>query len=330
MSGPDRLTEVVAQQALPPASSAGAQAVAREVVERGGAVVRGILFFGSRKSGAAPDAFSAYDLFVVVESYGPFYRHLARTGVLRGRWRVAALLNRLLPPNQVSISADGPPGASLRAKCAVISAASFRRGCSPRRRDHFVLGRLIQPVEVLFAADEDVRKDLVDGMVSAHRLTYAWVRPWLPSDFDVDDYTRTLLRVSYAGEIRPEPSARAETLWRRDREALAEAYAPVLDELVQSGDLRPAGRGRFRARRPASRLEGLRGRIYFRWSLVRATVRWAKYIVTFEGWLDFILRKARRHSGQDLELSPRERRYPLIFLWPRVVRYLRQKDAPHP
>ncbi|HEX6739937.1 MAG TPA: hypothetical protein VF310_16785, partial [Vicinamibacteria bacterium] len=65
---------------------------------------------------------------------------------------------------------------------------------------------------------------------------------------------------------------------------------------------------------------------YFRWSLVRATVRWLKHVVTVEGWLEFIVRKAQRHSGQEIELTPRERRWPLLFLWPRVLRYLRHKD----
>jgi hypothetical protein len=50
-------------------------------------------------------------------------------------------------------------------------------------------------------------------------------------------------------------------------------------------------------------------------------------MVTFEGWLDFLVRKARRHTGEDIVLTPRERRLPLVFLWPRVIRYLRDKDA---
>jgi hypothetical protein len=49
-------------------------------------------------------------------------------------------------------------------------------------------------------------------------------------------------------------------------------------------------------------------------------------VVTFDDWLEFILRKARRHTGQPIELTPRERRLPLVFLWPRVFRYLRHKD----
>ena len=61
-------------------------------------------------------------------------------------------------------------------------------------------------------------------------------------------------------------------------------------------------------------------------SAVRAVARWGKHVVSFEGWLDFLFRKARRHSGQEIVLTERERRAPLIFLWPGVWRYLRHKD----
>ena len=63
---------------------------------------------------------------------------------------------------------------------------------------------------------------------------------------------------------------------------------------------------------------------------MRATVRWAKYVITFDDWLDFIVRKARRHTGEDIVLSDRERRMPLLFLWPRVIHYLRHKDRARP
>jgi hypothetical protein len=60
--------------------------------------------------------------------------------------------------------------------------------------------------------------------------------------------------------------------------------------------------------------------------MVRATARWGKHVLSFEGWLDYIVRKVSRHSGQAIELTPRERRWPLVFLWGRALRYLRQKD----
>ena len=56
--------------------------------------------------------------------------------------------------------------------------------------------------------------------------------------------------------------------------------------------------------------------------MARATVRWLKHVVSFEGWLDYIVQKASRHGGEELQLSERERRFPLLLLWGRVFRYL--------
>ncbi len=208
----------------------------------------------------------------------------------------------------------------------MIALETLLRETSTRPRDHFCHGRLFQPAEVVWAADEEAEGRILDALASAHARTYAWVRPWLPARFDVETYGRTLLRVSLAHEIRPEPGGRAEALWEAQRADLAAVYALLLEDLVEAGELAACPGGGFAVRRSVDLGERLRLEAYFRWSLVRATVRWAKYVVTFEGWLDYILGKAERHTGERVVLTPRERRLPLLFLWPRVIRYLRQKD----
>ena len=82
--------------------------------------------------------------------------------------------------------------------------------------------------------------------------------------------------------------------------------------------------GLWSAARPVTALERLRrSAAYFRLSIVRATVRWLKHMVSFEGWLDYIVQKASRHSGQEIRLSERER-HRLVFLWGRVFRHIAQ------
>jgi hypothetical protein len=107
-------------------------------------------------------------------------------------------------------------------------------------------------------------------------------------------------------------------------------YSTLLAALARVGELREESPGVYALVRPVSRFERLRLAAYFRWSMVRATVRWAKYVITFDDWLEFIVRKARRHTGQDIVLTDRERRMPLVFLWPRVFHYLRHKDRARP
>ena len=304
--------------------AANVQHVAASVAQAGRGSVAALIFFGSRKTRARTDEFSAYDFFLLTHDYSPLYRSLEDSGSLhRPAWLMAGL-NRVLPPNVISIR---PPDASAtwRAKCAVATVECFLRETSAARHDHFFLGRMFQPVEVVYSADEATRQRVTEGLASARALTYAWVRPWLPARFDVETYCRTLLRVSLRREIRPEPSGRADALWEAQQEHLRPVYGSLLADLARSGELIERG-GAYSLARAVAAGERLRVEWYFRWSMVRATARWAKYMVTFDDWLEYILRKARRHSGQDIVLTPRERRLPLVFLWPRVIRYLRHKD----
>jgi hypothetical protein len=207
----------------------------------------------------------------------------------------------------------------------VIDARSFVRETSGRRRDHFCLGRLFQPAELLYARDPEAAAVLHEGLERALEETYRWGRPWLPPVFDAASYGRVLLEVSLAREIRPEPAGRAAALFAAQRAEMEPVYERLLADLEAAGELRKVPGGRALVQ-PVGAAERLGLRLYFAWSLVRATLRWAKHVVTFEGWLDYIVRKARRHGGGEIELSSRERRLPLVFLWPRLIRYLRHKD----
>jgi hypothetical protein len=328
MSPLDAVREALRPRALAQPREPVAGAVARSVAAQGGPAVRAIVFFGSRKTRARPDAYSAWDFFVLVSGYREFYRSLRAAGALRRSPALGAALNAVMPPNSLALRAPDPAGGTpLLAKCAVVSLADFRRDTSERSRDHFLLGRLFQPAEVLYAADAAAAEEALDGLARTAALTYTWVRPWLPARFDVEAYCRTLLRVSFSAEIRPEPEGRADFLWQAQEDALRPVYSALLAALREAGELEEPAPGVYALARPAPAGERRRRAAYFRWSLLRATARWAKYVVTFEDWLEFILRKARRHTGQDIVLTPRERRHPLVFLWPRVFRYLRDKDT---
>jgi hypothetical protein len=296
--------------------------LAAEVASAGRGSVAAIVFFGSRKTGASPAASSAWDFFVITRpGYREFYRALAAGGRLRRpAWLVAAL-NTWLPPNQISLrTGDG------LAKCAVISLDDLARETSARRADHFLLGRLFQPVSVVHCEPE-TRAVLLDCLVSALRLTFVWGRPYLPESFGLEEYGRSLLAASFGREIRPEAAGRVEALWRVQAADLLPSLERLLEELADAGELARAGGGRYRLARPVTPAERRRTARYFRWSMVRATARWAKYVLTFDDWLDFIVKKAERHSGAHIELTSRERRAPLIFLWPRVFRFLRARGG---
>jgi len=321
----EALREEVAARALSEGDDPALAAAVEQLAAAAEGALDGLVFFGSRRTGAAgANVWSAYDVFVVVPSYRLFYDAMRRTGLSGKGARFLSLISRWLPPTQYSIRLEDLP---VHLKAAVIRTDTFHRETSPRRRDHFCAGRLFQPSRVLFARDESIRAALVDDLVSAHAETWGWSRPWLPAVFDAGDYGRNALVVSMSWEIRPEPPGRAEALWEAQKQEQTPVFAALLSALATRGELVPGDTaGQWRLARRMDDMETFRWETYFRRSIVRSTARWLKHILSFEGWLDYILRKANRHGGEPMELSDRERRWPLIFLWPRVFAYLRTKN----
>lgn len=324
MNAPPELVQAVRARVLPKEPARDAALIAGRIVALAPGAVSAVIFFGSRKSRARPDPHSAYDLFVVASDPRALYDRLSASGLVRRSPATLAGLQRVLPPNVISLTVD-VDGAPARAKCAVVTLRELRRQTSGDRSDHFCAGRLFQATEIVYAAP-GLEDEVVAALASAHALTWEWVRPWLPARFGVDEYCRTALRVSFAGEIRPEPEGRSQALFEAQAGYLRPVYTVLLQALAGEGELREEAPGTFAVASPAGARERRRLESYFRWSKVRATARWGKYVVTFDDWLDFIVRKARRHTGEDIVLTERERRMPLVFLWPRVIHYLRHKD----
>jgi hypothetical protein len=322
----DPLADAVAERAFSPSDDPALDAAVGRLSSAAGETLAGLVFFGSRRTGAArANVWSAYDLFVVVEGYRAFYESLRRAGLTGKRPGVMAVVSAWLPPTQYSLRFESE---GVHVKAAVIRRDAWQRETSVRRRDHFCIGRLCQPTRVLYAREEDARRLLREGLVFAHRETWHWSRLWLPPRFDAKAYGLSALRTSMRWEVRPEPAGRADALWQAQESLQVPVFEALLEELAARGEVLPvAGQpGTFRATRPAAFAERLRLELYFRWSIARATTRWLKHVVTFEGWLDYIVRKASRHTGEPITLSGRERRWPWLFAWGRLFRYLRHKD----
>ena len=324
--GAPPLDRAVTEQALSPSNDPALGDAVRRLVAATGPVVAGLVFFGSRRTGAAgKDAWSAHDAFVVVEDYRAFYEALSRAGLTGKSPGLMALVSCWLPPTQYSLRFED---LGIHVKASVLRYDTYRRETSRHRRDHFCIGRLFQPTCLLHARDEAARQGILDGLIEAHRETWAWSRPWLPERFDAEAYGRSALRTSMRWEVRPEPAGRADALWEAQRPLQLPVLQVLLEELADHGELVrcPGVASEWAPTRPVGARERLSLELYFRRSIVRSTSRWLKHTVTFEGWLDYILRKASRHTGEPIGLTERERRWPLVFLWGRLFRYLRTKN----
>jgi cytochrome P450 len=299
-----------------------ADRLAGELVGAAGGAIDAVIFYGSHLHGAGPGSGSAVDLVVVVSRYDAFYRELHRVGMLHRSPRTFTLLARILPPNSISVR----NGTGDRAKCLVVSRADLAAALGRRRGDHLLVARLVQQVELIHARDEATRVAITAELEGARHDVLRWLAPFLDDVFDAQHAARRMLEVCYGAELRPEAVNRAATVFDRQRSFLCTRMSAVLERGAAAGLLTPAGvAGSYRFTRRLGRTAGLRVRAYLAWSNARITARWFKHVLTFDDWLDYIAAKVERRTGRPVELSVRERRWPAVFLWPRVVRTLRQR-----
>jgi hypothetical protein len=298
-----------------------------EIVAAAAGTLDAVLFFGSRSSKVATTAASAYDFMLVVGSAGTFYGRMRAAGLLQRSPAVLRLVDPVLRPTQIRLASK-----NAVAKCSVLTTSDLREATSPHRKDQFIAGRLFQDVKELWTRGDRAREAVSEAVRSARRITLDWCAPDLPPTFDAVAYVRQLFRTSFRFEVRPETRGRADLLFEAQAERLIQIFVPVLAELATEGTLtRDAATGAFALTQPVSMGRRVRRRLFMEWSRVRATARWPKHAITFDGWLDYIVRKAERHSSEPIVLTPLERRFPFIFLWPKALRFLwRQRKRTPP
>lgn len=309
----------------------GGPAEARPIVDAlvaaGGGAIRGILLFGSQLVRASPSPHSAWDLVVIVDRYGPFHRALVDAGHHRRPAWLLSTLGHLLAPN---ITAFDPGDGAPLAKCAIVSARRFRRALAPGSPDHFLKGRMVQKVAVLWSRSDADAAWIDERLAEARRDVLNWVGPYLDGPFTAEELAHRMLRVSYGGEVRPESSGRVDAVFEAQREFLGEAYTAVLEHAESEGRVRRVDHGRWELTPAPGGWARFRTSVYFAWSKVRATARWAKHVLTFNDWLTYIQRKVERRTGLEIEITPWERRLPLLLLWPKVFRVLASRSASPP
>ena len=288
-----------------------------------GPTTAALIHYGShaQSSDARPE--SAHDFFVIVDRYADAYRSLSATVHPSYSPRTATALARVLPPNVVSLTLS-ERGRKLLAKCAILTVRDLRRLCSPRAADHFTRGRLFQHIELVWTRDARSRQQALDALLDARVGTIDWSRPYLPSVFNAESYCRRLLETSFAAEIRPEGSERIAALIAAQRDVVLPVYDSLLQWLVESSIVTQVGNV-YHLTTPVGPARRVASRLWFLKSKGRATARWLKYVALYDGWLDYIVQKIARRSGRTIVLTERERRWPLIFLWPKVFEYVRTR-----
>ena len=279
-----------------------------------------VLFFGSVLVGTSPNQDSAADLFVVVEDYTRFYRDVGYRLPAARSTSVMVGLNRVLPPNIIYLKNPGDLRAG--AKCFIMSREAFAMSLSADARDNFCRGRLVQRVQVVYARSQEIAEEVENALENARRVALEWVPLYLPRTFDTLEFCRRMLEISYRSEIRPEARSRVAEVFGAQKTYFLLMFGRLLEQAVAQGMLERAD-GRYRLAKKPAVSTVLAWRYFFAKSKLRATLRWGKYMLTFEDWLDYIARKAERRTGVRLELTKAERQLPALLLWPKLIRVLK-------
>ena len=271
-----------------------------------------ILLYGSYLRGKRD---TLLDFYVLVENYG----------AMPSRWQAA--LAWLLSPNVYQVRI-GSPGQETRAKYALMTAGRFGHAMRCDFHSYF-WARFAQPSGLLYCRDESTRRQVTDAVADAAGTFVRRVIGRLGDEFTAQDLVSRGLQLSYAAELRSEKPGHAATLYAHDAdyyEALVAALArgslgfePAPNSAGETG-------ARYRnlngpARRTTSRVAWMMRTVQGK---VLSVLRLLKAALTFAGGFDYLLWKIERHSGVHVEASLRQRKYPLVFGWPVLLRLYRQ------
>jgi hypothetical protein len=306
------LTQPAPREALPLVS---------EIRQRHGTAVVAVLFYGScLRTRKFED--EVLDFYVLVDSYRAAYSS-----------RTFAWLNAALPPNVFYLEARDEQK-TLRAKYAVISTADFQQAVTPRSVHAIVWGRFCQPFAPVYARDEAAHILVTQCAVQAALTFVSRIVPLLPASgdrqrFRSEDLWQRGFQETYGTELRPERPERIRQLYTVATDRYDQVASAALRELEHRGLLQVNHEGEWVS---VAMPRQSRRRAVLSWKMRRPlakalyAVRLLKSAATFGDWLPYVLWKLGRHTGKQIELTERQRRYPLVWGWPVIFRLLWRRD----
>ena len=278
--------------------ASAAAGLAGQLAQRAAGHVAAVVFYGSALGDGALDG--VLDFYVLVDRVrdwpGP---------------RLAALANRLLPPN-VGYLECCIDGQSLRAKYAVMSLAQFCQRMSARTIDTSLWARFSQPCACVWARSAADRAAVAGAVQQAVITAASWAAKLGPESGSARDFWHALFARTYRAELRIEGTARGADLVARD----AGRYARLLPAAwIAAGiEFDATGNGTLHPRlsQPARAAAGRRWWLRRRSGRPLNLLRLIKAAFTFDGAMDYAVWKIERHAGVRVELRPWQRRHPLL------------------
>jgi hypothetical protein len=309
-----QLTGLIDKHVNQPASPA-LQPVTQAILERYGHSTQAIVYYGSCLRSNNPFD-GLIDLYVLVDKY-----KIAYPGKT-----LLPFVNWLLPPNVFYLDVE-VGDQTIRAKYALLSLADFDKATSPRWFHSYIWGRFCQPSRLLYVRNQNTQQQVVASLTQATITFISRVVPALSGNFDSQTLWSEGLGLSYRTELRPEKPGRALELYHADQtyyDALTEpALITMTADIHTVADSQPLSYHctLTTQQRQIAKISWAVRRIQGK---LLSVARLVKAIFTFQGGVDYIVWKIERHSGVNIEVTDKLRRFPLIFGWGVLWRLHRQ------
>ena len=276
--------------------SARVEAVCAAISERHDGHVLGFVYYGSSLRDMN-NAEKMLDFYVIIDSYRKTHKNPIR-----------AALNALIPPAVYYHEMVHKDGVLTTCKYSLISINAFENRATTRALLSTVWGRFSQPCVLLFPRDEAIAARIMRARTNAVRHIASETIPLLDGPVDTRTFWARGFRESYRTELRPESSD------GRSKEIVAryqERYDAIMITLFGNPDT--SGHYTLPAASPS-----VKRACKARWTMRRilgkpmTAIRLLNNAATFDGGLDYVLRKLKNHSGVTIKPSPFQRKHPVI------------------
>jgi hypothetical protein len=292
------------EQASARAPSPAVNCLVQKILDRYGSDVQAILFYGSCLH-KGEDLDGLFDLYVLVDTYDPVNRN-----------STLAALNKLLPPNVFYLEVPFE-GQTARAKYAILSMADLQKGTSRNWFHSYLWARFCQPTTVAYARDEEVTKQVNSAFAQAVITFATRVLPRIEPQFTIREVWQKGLELTYRAEFRPERPDQQVRLFDAAPDYFEEITRKTYEALpFEVTTVNSKETALYSANIPKS-MRLLAG---FTWTTrivqgkILSVLRLVKGTLTFDGGVDYILWKIKRHSGVTMEASPFLRRHPILAM----------------
>ncbi len=259
----------------------------------------GVIFYGSCMRTREYQG-AMLDFYVIVDEYKHAYS---------SRWH--SIANKILPPNvfylQVKLH-----GQFYRSKYAVVSQSGLNSAVEKSFHPYF-WARFTQPLSYIYVVNDDVKKWIASVQCVAATIFVDSVKDSVEGKFSSEALWKKGLQLTYSAELRAENKQRAGVIYNSQRDFYDGITAALFSG--KSNDV-PSSKVRI--------LTSIKWKLRAILGKVLSVLRLMKATTTFVNGVDYIAWKIERHTGEQVIVSDKLRKYPLIYCWPLLFKFYKQ------